>query len=243
MISGVLQFARGGHQSGGPSNESEKADTRQPEVESTDAEILAGIRAGDMQAFRALVERYQRLLYSIAYGLMNDHGEADDVVQQVFIRFFEKAERVRRAQALKTYLARSVTNECIDRLRKTKRRKTISLDELGIPELLPLEDGRTPQDTMKRKELRELIQWALDQLSIRQRKVVVLTFTEGLTYGEIAEVLKCEEVTVRTHLHRARKRLQELLGPRLRAMEAGIDYPGAGAKGTQTKKGKRVKGK
>lgn len=188
----------------------------------SDADLLAGARAGDSRAYRAIVQRYQRLLYSIAYRLLGDHGEADDAVQQVFIRFFEKAGRLRRAEALKTYLARSTTNECIDRLRRLKRRQTISLEGLGVAETLALEDAQTPQESIKRKELAALIQWALGQLSDKQRKVVVLSFTEGLSYAEIAEVLGCEEVTVRTHLHRARKRLQKLLGPRLGDLEAGF---------------------
>lgn len=188
----------------------------------SDADLLAGARAGDSRACRAIVERYQRLLYSIAYRLLGDHGEADDAVQQVFIRFFEKAGRLRRAKALKTYLARSTTNECIDRLRRLKRRQTISLEGLGAAETLALEDAQTPQERIKRKELAALIQWALAELSAKQRKVVVLSFTEGLSYAEIAEVLGCEEVTVRTHLHRARKKLQKLLGPRLGDLEAGF---------------------
>ncbi|MEA3310770.1 MAG: RNA polymerase sigma factor [candidate division WOR-3 bacterium] len=188
----------------------------------SDADLLAGVRAGDTQACRVIVERYQRLLYSISYKFLGDHGEADDAVQQVFIRFFEKAGRLRRAKALKTYLARSVTNECIDRLRRIKRRQTVSLEELGAAETLALEDGQTPQKSAERKELAALIQWALGQLSLRQRRVVVLSVTEGLSYAEIAEVLGCEEVTVRTHLHRARKRLQKLLGPRLHDLEAGF---------------------
>jgi len=186
----------------------------------SDAELLTGARAGDNEACRIIVERYQRLLYSIAYKFLGDHSEADDAVQQVFIRFFEKSGRLRNAKALKTYLARSTSNECIDRLRRAKRRQTVSLEVLGAAEILTLEDAQTPQKDVKRKELAALIQWALDQLSERQRKVVVLSFTEGLSYAEIAEVLKCEEVTVRTHLHRARKKLQKLLGPRIRGLEA-----------------------
>lgn len=209
-----------------PSSESKKEMEATPgRVENgfpSDAELLAGARAGDARACRAIVYRYQRLLYSIAYRLLGDHGEADDAVQQVFIRFFEKTGRLRRARALKTYLARSTTNECIDRLRRLKRRQTISLEGLGAAETLALEDAQTPQESIKRKEFAALIKWALAQLSEKQRKVVVLSFTEGLSYAEIAEVLGCEEVTVRTHLHRARKRLQKLLGPRLGDLEAGF---------------------
>jgi len=188
----------------------------------SDAELLEGIRRGDMQAHRAVVERYQRLLYSIAYGMLGDHAEADDAVQEVFIRFFRKADKVRDAEALKSYLARSTTNECIDRLRRAKRRPLVSLEGSGISWTLAEPAGRTPEDRMRRKELEALIRWALDQLSLRQRRVIVLSLTEGLSYAEIAKVLGCEEVTVRTHLHRARKRLQELLGPRLRDLEAGF---------------------
>lgn len=206
--------------SGSSSNKMEAAAGRKEFP--SDADLLAGVRAGDFQACRAIVERYQRLLYSISYRFLGDHGEADDAVQQVFIRFFEKAARLRRAKALKTYLARSVTNECIDRLRRAKRRPTVSFEELGAAEALAIEDGQTPEKSAERKELAALIQWALGQLSFRQRRVVVLSFTEGLSYAEIAEVLGCEEVTARTHLHRARKRLQELLGPRLRELEAGF---------------------
>jgi RNA polymerase sigma-70 factor (ECF subfamily) len=170
-----------------------------------------------------LVERYQRLLYSIAYGMLKDHGEADDVVQQVFIRFFEKPERVRKARAVKTYLARSATNESIDRIRKARRRKTISLESMGAAEILALEDGKTPEKNIQQQKLSAVLQWALDQLSVKQRRVIILSFTEGLNYTEIAEILGCEEVTVRTHLHRARKRLRELLEPRLRELEAGFE--------------------
>lgn len=188
----------------------------------SDAELVARIREGDMQACQIVVERYQRLLYSIAYGLVSDHSEASDIIQQVFIRFFEKVDKVRNPEALKTYLARSTTNESIDRLRKVKRRRTVSLDDIKAQETLPLKDGRTPERHVKRKEIAKLIRWAISKLSKTQQQVVVLSFIEGLSYAEIAQILKCEEVTVRTHLHRARKRLQELLGPRLREMEAGF---------------------
>lgn len=188
----------------------------------TDAELVERVRHGDGEACRIVVERYQRLLYSIAYGVVGEHSEADDVVQQVFIRFFENVEKVRRPQALKTYLARSATNEAIDRLRRFRRRKTVSLEDLGDAETLALKDGRTPEESMRRKQLEALIHWALTRLSDTQKRVVVLTYTEGLSYAEIAQVLGCEEVTVRTHLHRARKRLQELLGPRLRDLERGF---------------------
>lgn len=188
----------------------------------SDAELVADIRRGSDDASREIVERYKRLLYSIAYGFLGDHSEADDVVQQVFVRFFENVERMRKADALKTYLARSATNESIDRLRRAKRRKTISLEDMGDEEAISLEDGRTPDEHRRRAELREEINWALSQLSERQKRVAVLSFVDELSYEEIARVLDCEEVTVRTHLHRARKRLQELLAPRLRDMEAGF---------------------
>lgn len=188
----------------------------------SDTELVSRVKTGDGEACRFVVERYQRLLYSIAYGILGEHSEADDVVQQIFIRFFENVEKVRRPEALKTYLARSATNEAIDRLRRFRRQKTLSLEDLGDAETLALEDGRTPEESMRRKRLDALIHWALAQLSATQQKVVVLSFTEGLSYTEISQVLECEEVTVRTHLHRARRKLQELLGPRLRDLEAGF---------------------
>lgn len=199
-------------------NDTLKKGTKAP----SDAELVAGVRAGDLSACRRVVERYQRLLYSIAYGFLGERGEADDAVQEVFVRFFEKAGKLRRASALKTYLARSTTNECIDRLRKVKRRKTISLEDLAAPEVLPSKETSTPQERMQQKRLAELIRWGIAQLSKKQQEVVVLSFVEGLDYAEIAKVLGCEEVTARTHLHRARKKLQELLGPRLRDLEEGF---------------------
>ncbi|GEM_PF-180889 len=201
------------------------ADAATGDTEATgvsDADILEGIRTGEQKAFRMLVQRYQRLVYSIAYGFTANHGDADDVVQQVFIRFFEKKDRVRKASALKTYLARMTTNLCIDRSRKAKRRKTVSLDAINTEDALPQCDLKTPEGLHKRQFVAESIKKAMAQLSWKQRKVVVLSLLEGFTYAEIAEVLKCREVTVRTHLYRARKRLQKMLEPHLKEFGVGF---------------------
>jgi len=171
-------------------------------------------------AFDALFRKHQDRVYNTAYRVMGERALAADVTQEVFITIFSKARRFDFRAAFTSWLYRVTVNLCIDMKRKRSRRKSLSLSE---PEVAGWAEGvvrtpnatPTPETAARRKELGEMIAKAIIELNPRLASVVVLRYTEGLGYEEIAEVLEVPLGTVKSRLNRAHAALEADLGPKL----------------------------
>jgi RNA polymerase sigma-70 factor (ECF subfamily) len=186
----------------------------------SDEELIARTRRGDRAAFQGLVEKYQRRIYAVTYGLLGNREDALDAVQDAFIKAYNSLDKFKGRSGFYTWLYRIATNAAIDLGRKTSRRDEIEFredieadEEKGSYPVGPAPEN--PADDLMRKELGELIEDAIGQLPPEQRTAIVLRQIEGLSYREIAKVMKCSQGTVMSRLHYGRKRLQELLGPHL----------------------------
>ncbi len=184
--------------------------------DATDGELITRILAGEGDAYRPLVLRYQNRLFAMVCGMVRDPEDARDIVQMSFVKAYQNLKSFRIDSAFYTWLYRIAMNLAIDHCRKTKRRKTTSYDEAVAArdddgEILDTHHADSPLRLLQRKELHERIYGALDELTEDQREAILLREVEGLSYKEIADQMNVPEGTVMSRLFYARKRLQTIL--------------------------------
>ncbi|MFQ5628382.1 MAG: RNA polymerase sigma factor [bacterium] len=178
-------------------------------------QIIKLAQEGDEQAYRALYMRYCRVVYTLAYQMLGNHTDADEVVQETFIRMFKNIHRLRNTNSFSSWLYQIVTNLSIDFRKVRTKRRTLPLDEnpenVSTFELATSRWVKNPSQVLENKELLKQITLAVDDLPAQQKAVIMLHEVEGLSKKIISEILKCSLVTVRTNLHHARKKLRKTL--------------------------------
>jgi RNA polymerase sigma-70 factor (ECF subfamily) len=185
------------------------------EVASRESSLISRCAQGDEQACTELVEEHQRMVYTLAMHLLNDHDEALEVSQEVFLRVFRTLGTFRGHSSLRTWIYRIVINQARNRQRWWRRRlrsHQVSLDE-HIRENGELRStgGAEPDRVLDRKELASRLTSALDGLAFDQRSCIVLREVDGLSYEEIAFSLGVATGTVKSRLARAREALRAQL--------------------------------
>ncbi|MDE2701006.1 MAG: sigma-70 family RNA polymerase sigma factor [Gemmatimonadetes bacterium] len=179
-----------------------------------DIQIVARVLEGNTEAFSLLVQRHHERVYNAVYSLIGDLDEADDLAQEAFLKAFRALNRFRGQSLFSTWLHRIAVNCCLDHLKSRHRRSFVSLDEHRETWDAPRIWAGQPQNAdmrVERRELQEILERALDDLSEEYRVTFVLREIEGLTYEEIAELLKCSIGTVKSRLFRGRTKLREIL--------------------------------
>lgn len=191
-----------------------------------DSRLVELAKGGDLPAFRGLVERYERRVYPLAFSLTGNHTDAEDVLQDAFLKAFRSLALFREQSSFYTWLYRIVCNVAIDRARKRKRRGEVQIvvgneGGLGFLESFGSGVGSTadtymskvsrPDEVFSNSELRDQIGAALSALTPEHRAVIMLREIDGLSYEEISETVGCSKGTVMSRLHHARKRLQKML--------------------------------
>ena len=189
----------------------------------SDYQLVERVRAGDAVAFELIMRRHNRRLFRLARSILRSGAEAEDVVQETYVRAYAGLDRFVGPHNLTAWLARIAANEALGRVRGWGR--VVSLDEYAAKE-----DGAArPTETMTPRqpdperltgngELRRLLEGAIDALPDDFRTVFVLRAVEGMSIAETAEAPSIRPETVKTRFHRARHRLQETLGARLDAL-------------------------
>lgn len=180
---------------------------------------LEALRAGDRLEFARLVEAYSGVIYRLGLKMLDDPQDAEDVLQETFIKAFRHLKNFDGRSSLSTWLYRIATNEALMMLRKRKN-VSISIDEPfeSQENEAPLEEPRQivdwccmPEEELMSSEAHAYMDQAVDQLSPSLRAVFVLRDIEGLSTEETSAVLNLSEAAVKTRLSRARMRLRELL--------------------------------
>ena len=179
-----------------------------------DADLLAGMRAGNSAAFAALMRRNNQRLYRLARGFLRDDLEAEEAVHDGYVSAFTHLDGFRGGSSLATWLARIVSNEALARLRR--RRPTVDIGEMS--ETLSATDGLltttaepTPEQAIARREIRSAIEKAVDELPPYFRSVFMLRAIEQMSVEETASCLGIPGDTVKTRFHRANKLLRQAL--------------------------------
>ena len=196
-------------------------------------DLVSFARAGDREAFRAIMQNCNQRLFRVARGLMRDDAEAEDLLQEAYTRAFAAIAGFRGESGIATWLTRIGLNEGHDRLRA--RRATVELEEVepaqASGQVLPFPgpSATDPEADAARAQIRRLIEVALDDLPEAFRLVFILREVEELSVDETAAHLGIRTETVKTRLHRARRRLREALDSRLADVMVGA-YPFLGAR-------------
>jgi RNA polymerase sigma-70 factor (ECF subfamily) len=186
----------------------------------TDQEIVALARAGHEAAYRELIRRYERPLFSLLFRMVRDRELAEDLAQETFIKVLNAIESYRPEYKFSSWIFKIANNAAIDHLRR-RELDTLSLE--GSPhaetadaiEATALQIGarqESPLDEVAARELGGQIEAAIAQLRPEYRSCILLRHVEGRAYEEIAEILSLPLGTVKTYIHRARHELRQALG-------------------------------
>lgn len=179
--------------------------------EEGDGELVRRIRSGDGPLFGELMRRHNARLFRIARAILREDAEAEDVLQEAYVRAFEHLGRLEAPEAVAGWLSRIVVNEAKARLRRRR-----AVRELGSAQEVRVVAFDPEQETLSR-QLRDVLAGAIDALPLGYRTVFVLREIEGLDTREVSAALGIREEAVKTRLHRARAALREELYARIGA--------------------------
>jgi len=188
-------------------------------LEPSDLDLVTRSQAGDQKAFELLVRRYQRRIFGLALGILRSREDALDATQEAFLKVHRNIHRYERSASFHTWLHRIVVNQCIDQLRRSGRTQMVEYDDgfdrsegaLSADPIVPSRQGSDPARALQDKQTIEAIHAGLQTLSPNHRAVLLLREVEGLSYTEMAKIMKCSKGTIMSRLFHARKRMQSYL--------------------------------
>jgi len=189
--------------------------TKNDHSSADDRELVRAAQRGDMAAFEELVARHRDKLYARACSMMRNEEEAIDLSQEAWVKGWQRLQQFQGESSFGTWMTRIVINLCLDQLRKQKRQRTESIEEMdeesgGVERQMPVL-AVNPTAGLERQELRQRIDRALGQLSHEHRTVLVLHEFQEMEYKEIAKAMSCSIGTVMSRLFYARRKLAALL--------------------------------
>jgi RNA polymerase sigma-70 factor (ECF subfamily) len=200
---GTLQFPALGEQA--------RARTRVDHKNSDEAALVRRVQSGDELAFREIVERYQTKIFSIIYGILRNHNDAEDIAQQVFTKVYFSIRNFDFRSSLLTWIYKITVNECYDYLRKKRVRKLVYESDFSQEDAQRMEssepavDTGTPIDT--RLAQRDLAVKLLAKVSQEDRSLILLKEVEGHSVEELAQMTGLNENTIKVKLFRTRQKL------------------------------------
>jgi len=174
--------------------------------------LVRSIRSGDRDAFVTLTRIYQQKIFILAYSFFRNKEDAVDLVQEVFLRIFEKIDSFEESRNFEAWMFQVAKNLCIDHYRRTRSRRTM---ESGLRvEELPLADDRTP-DASRASDLKAVLARSVDRLAERQRTIFLMRHVNQMGNEEIARALNISTGTVKSLHFKAIRRLRALMEPHL----------------------------
>ena len=181
----------------------------------TDEVLVKAAQKGDMAAFEELVARHRDKIYARAFSMLRNEDDATDLSQEAWVKGWQRLHQFQGDSSFATWMTRIVINLCLDQLRKNKRIKSESIDEMneetgGVERQMPVITPN-PTEGLERGELRQRIDKALGQLSYEHRTVLILHEFEELEYKLIAKKMGCSIGTVMSRLFYARRKMAALL--------------------------------
>jgi RNA polymerase sigma-70 factor (ECF subfamily) len=181
-----------------------------------DEELVSRIRQGDLGAFETLYDKYKLPLYRTALAITRDHGTAEEILQDAFVRAYAALDRVDATVSLAPWLHRIAVNLSCNWTRR-KQQFPVALDE--VLDDLTLAAPLRPEELAEGNELSAIIRQAVDALSFKRRVVIVLYYLQGFSLQEIAYILNCPVGTVKSRLHYATRSLRVKLSKDRRLRE------------------------
>lgn len=188
-------------------------------IQSTDHDLVVLARTGSEKAYRELLDRYQRPVFSLIYRMVRDREQAEDLAQETFVKVFNHLESFNPKYKFSSWIFKIASNLSIDHLRK-KEPETVSLDgsrhattaeETEASRIQVESRDENPEQFLEARELGAEIEQAIGKLRPEYRTAIVLRHVEGRPYEEISEIMDIPLGTVKTYIHRARSELRETL--------------------------------
>jgi RNA polymerase sigma-70 factor (ECF subfamily) len=173
----------------------------------TDQEIIDQIKNGNRDAFRGIIKKYESLVAATVYGMLGRCPEAEDVGQEVFIRFYHALEKFRGESLVSTYITRIAINLSLNELKKRKKNKFFSIHKAENESRNQYADNNFYNDE------KEIVHRAIQKLDVKYRSVVILRMIDGYSTEETAKILKIPVGTVLSRLARAQHKLKDYLLP------------------------------
>lgn len=181
-----------------------------------DIEIVEKVLKGDMDAFSQIIDKYEKMVYNLAYRIFNNTSDAEDMTQEIFIKIYKNIYKCEGKQSIKAWVYTIAYNTCIDEVRKRKGKNNISLDmeiegeensfSLNIPS-----NEYTPESALLEKEGLLEIEQAINSLNEVNKTLIFLRDIKGLSYNEISEIMQLNIGTVKSRLNRARNLLKNMI--------------------------------
>jgi RNA polymerase sigma-70 factor (ECF subfamily) len=189
--------------------------TREDYSSAGDEQLVKAAKKGNMAAFEELVARHRDKIYARAFSMMRNEDEAVDVSQEAWVKSWQRLKQFQGESSFGTWMTRIVINLCLDQLRKRKRQRAESIEEMdeesgGVERQMAVVTVN-PTERLERGELRKKIDQALGQLSHEHRTVLVLHEFEEMEYKQIAKTMDCSIGTVMSRLFYARRKMAVLL--------------------------------
>lgn len=183
--------------------------------------LVSRAQSGDYAAFDQLVQRYQERVYGTVYHMTSNHEDANDLVQETFIKAHKALANFKGDSSFFTWVYRIAVNKTINFLKTRKNKVHLSLNDLDFnaehdPDLVAFVSDKTPRRDVGLTELQEKLNEAMQRLSDIHRLVVTLHDVQGLSHDEISKIMDCNTGTVRSRLFYARQQLQGYLSDYLK---------------------------
>jgi RNA polymerase sigma-70 factor, ECF subfamily len=188
-------------------------DANIPNEQKSDDSLITLFQNGDTSVFRYLVERYQERIRNLIYSIFNEKEIVDDLAQEIFIKVYEALPKFRFESSFYTWLYRISVNKSRDEMRKRKAKKFFTFNHVQETSKLNLDNLMSV--SFDDENIHEVIEKALQDLPEKYRMPIILKDVDGMSYDEIADVLKCEVGTVKSRLSRGRSMLKNVLKPLL----------------------------
>lgn len=191
-----------------------------------EALLLRRAQKGDAGAFEELMTPYEKKLYALCFRMLGNREDALDCAQDAMLRVWRAIDTYRRQASFQTWVLRIATNACLDFLRKKKVRPAVSLDSMTEAGYMPEDSsvGVDPQASAETAAQKEALAAGIARLPEELRAALVLRDVQGLSYEEVAEVLKAPLGTVKSRINRAREKLRGILYPDAELFGAGRVY-------------------
>ena len=193
------------------SNTRVQAKTRVDHRQSEEAALVRRVQARDEIAFREVVERYQAKVFSIIYGILRNHNDAEDIAQQVFSKIYFSIQSFDFRSSLLTWIYKITVNECYDYLRKKRVRKLVYESDFSEEDVQRMQNTDTASDPKPAVDTqlaqRDLVVKLLAKLSVEDRSLLLLKEVEGHSVEELAQMTGMNENTIKVKLFRSRQKL------------------------------------
>jgi RNA polymerase sigma-70 factor (ECF subfamily) len=189
-----------------------KVAVEEPGVTADEDLLVSQAKAGNQEAFEALVQRYERQIYAFTYRMMGNPDDAYDLTQECFIRAYKSLGRTNAELNVSAWLHRIASNACLDVLRRRKRIRWLPWEAPKHEPLLDSHPGDDPERVALATENTSDVQRVLDAMSPRNRQALILREYEGLSTHEIGEVMGLSRSAVKSVLFRAREEFRQVYG-------------------------------